>query len=89
MTKNLAMSTAMELTHQANGNPEQAAGSARVKARSHQLIQQLQLPELQTQLQQLLASIDNNTGEYQDFLTRWGYDGTQRQAIRQAILAII
>jgi hypothetical protein len=90
MVKNLAMSTAMALTHQANGDAAQAAGSARVQARSANLITQLQLPELQTQLQQLQASLPSEVGgEYADFLTRWGYDTPQRQAIAQAIAPLL
>ncbi len=89
MTKNLAMSTAMELTHQAKGDADQAAGSARVQARSRTLIAALQLPELQTELQQLLDSTTTNTGEYQEFLARWGYDAEQRQAIQQVVAAIL
>ncbi len=89
MAKNLAMSTAMQLTHQANGDPEQAAGSARVQARSRTLIAALQLPALQTELQQLLDSATTNTGEYQEFLARWGYDAEQRQAIQQVVAAIL
>jgi hypothetical protein len=89
MTKNLAMSTAMELTHKANGDLEQAAGSAQVQARSRQLIQQLNLPELRTELQALAATIAANQGQYQDFLDRWGYDHDQRQAIAAAINALL
>jgi hypothetical protein len=85
MTKNLAMSTAMQLTHQANGDAEQAAGSARVQARSRTLIAALQLPALQTELQQLQASATTNSGEYAEFLARWGYDAEQRQAIQQVV----
>jgi hypothetical protein len=89
MTKNLAMSTAMELTHQTNGDAAQAAGSARVQARSRRLITALQLPALQIELQQLLDSTTTNTGEYQEFLARWGYDAEQRQAIQQVVTAIL
>jgi hypothetical protein len=90
MTKNLAMSTAMQLTHQANGDADQAAGSARVQARSRTLITALQLPALQTELQRLLESTTtDDTGEYQEFLARWGYDAEQRQAIRQVVAAIL
>jgi hypothetical protein len=89
MTKNLAMSTAMQLTHQANGDTEQAAGSARVQARSRRLIAALQLPALQTELQLLLDSTCHDGGEYQEFLTRWGYDAEQRQAIQQVVAAIL
>jgi hypothetical protein len=79
----------MQLTHQANGDRTAAAGSAQVKARTTQLIQHLQLPELQAKLQQLLDSTTHNGGEYQDFLARWGYDAQQRQAIQQAITAVL
>jgi hypothetical protein len=89
MTKNLAMSTAMQLTHQANGDAVQAAGSARVQARSRRLITALQLPALQTELQQLQASTTTNTGEYAEFLARWGYDAEQRQAIQQVVAATL
>ncbi|MFM2428951.1 MAG: hypothetical protein RLZZ511_164 [Cyanobacteriota bacterium] len=89
MTKNLAMSTAMELTHRANGDLEQAAGSARVQARSRHLIAALNLPELQTELQALAATIAANGGQYQDFLDRWGYDDAQRQAIAAAVQAVL
>jgi hypothetical protein len=89
MTKNLAMSTAMQLTHQANGDADQAAGSARVQARSRTLIAALQLPALQTKLQQLLDSTRHNGGEYQEFLARWGYDAEQREAIQQVVAAIL
>jgi hypothetical protein len=89
MTKNLAMATAMQLTHAANGDREQAAGSARVQARSRTLIAALQLPVLQTQLQRLLDSTRHDGGEYQEFLTRWGYDAEQRQAIQQVVAALL
>jgi hypothetical protein len=89
MAKNLAMSTAMQLTHQANGDAEQAAGSARVQARSRTLIAALQLPALQTELQQLQDSASTNTGEYAEFLARWGYDAEQRRAIQQVVAAIL
>jgi hypothetical protein len=89
MTKNLAMSTAMELYHHHNGDFEHASGSSRVRARSCQLIQKLQLPELQTNLQLLLESTINQTGEYQAFLDRWGYDESQRQAIRATLEMVL
>jgi hypothetical protein len=89
MAKNLAMSTAMQMTHQANGDAEQAAGSARVQARSRTLIAALQLPALQTELQQLQDSASTNTGEYAEFLARWGYDAEQRRAIQQVVAAIL
>jgi hypothetical protein len=88
LTKNLAMGTAMEITHRRNQTPDLAVGSARVQHRSQQLIQLLQLPALQASLQQLLTSVTSTAGAYQSFLNRWGYDAEQRQAIQQAIATI-
>lgn len=84
MVKNLAMSTAMALAHRRNHNESLAQGSDRVRSRTLQLIESLPLPELREQAQQLVVSIDTETGDYQPFLERWGYDPEQRQAIRQA-----
>ncbi|HEY9618415.1 MAG TPA: hypothetical protein V6C64_16350 [Microcoleaceae cyanobacterium] len=85
LIKNLAMSTAMAITHRRNQHEELAQGSDRVRSRSAQLIQLLQLPELQTQAQALLHSIQTGTGDYQAFLDRWSYDTEQRQAIHQTL----
>jgi hypothetical protein len=89
LTKNLAMATAMELTHLRQQAPEQAAGSARVQQRTRHLIQLLQaeLPGLTACLQALATSVTStDAGQYQGFLQRWGYDLEQRQAI-QAVLS--
>jgi hypothetical protein len=85
LTRNLAMSTAMILTHNRSNAPEQAAGSARVQQRTQRLIQLLQLPELQTELANLATSVTSANGSYQAFLERWGYDAEQRKAISEAI----
>lgn len=85
LAKNLAMSTAMILTHQRHQKPEMAVGSKQVQRRSLQLIHQLNLPEVEAQLQHLQHSIATGEGEYADFLNRWGYDGEQRQAIQQVL----
>ncbi len=89
MTKNLAMSTAMEIHHLRQGDETHAAGSAQVKLRSRHFIQLLQLPELQTNLEQLLDSITHGSGEYQGFLDRWGYDQAQRDAIQAIVQSVI
>lgn len=85
MTKNLAMSTAMELTHQCNQDADLATGSAKTKQRSIALIQALHLPQLQQHLGQLKASILEGQGNYAAFLDRWGYDPEQKSAILSAI----
>ena len=88
MVRNLAMSTAMVLTHQRNNDPEMAAQSQRVSRRSVQHLQLLRSPSLQQQLQDLLQSA-TGTGVYDDFLDRWGYDAEQRAAIATAITPLL
>jgi hypothetical protein len=85
MAKNLVMSTAMILTHRANGDEAQAAGSARVQARSLKVIELLQMPELEAKLAQMLVAAQGQGGDYQAFLARWGYDATQLAAIVQVV----
>ncbi len=85
LVKNLAMSSAMAVTHRRNGNHDMAEGSDRVRSRTAKLIQQLQLSTVPTKLTQLKDSATTGTGDYASFLTRWGYDDEQRQVIVQAI----
>jgi hypothetical protein len=88
LTKNLAMATAMEITHLRESAPDKAAGSARVKQRTQKLIQQLQaeMPALKTCLQELATSLTSlDAGQYQSFLQRWGYDLEQRKAIQTLV----
>jgi hypothetical protein len=92
LTKNLAMSTAMEITHLRQQAPEQAAGSARVQQRTRHLIQLLQaeLPVLTDCLQELATSVTPaDGGKYQGFLQRWGYDLEQRQAIQAVVAQVL
>lgn len=85
LVKNLAMSTAMAMTHRRNQDETMATGSERVRSRTLQLIQGLQLPQVQVEAQQLLQAIEMSTGSYQTFLERWGYDLEQRQAMQQTL----
>jgi hypothetical protein len=85
LVKNLAMSTAMGISHRQNQNPELAQGSDRVQARTTRLIQALPLPPLRGQAQQLADSINTATGDYHGFLVRWGYSPEQQQAIRHQL----
>lgn len=89
LVKNLAMSTAMILTHTQNQNPDQAEGSARVQRRTMQLIQQTELPEVETRLKSLKDTIQTGTGEYKTFLDRWKYNDQQRQAIDAIVTSAI
>ncbi|WP_017296381.1 hypothetical protein [Geminocystis herdmanii] len=81
LVKNVAMSTAMGITHTRNNNLEMAQKSARVTQRSLNFIQQLSLAEISIKIQQLISSIECKEGLYQQFLTKWGYDEEQKQAI--------
>lgn len=81
LVKNVAMSTAMGITHTKNNNLEMAQKSARVTQRSLNFIKQLSLAEISIKIQQLIRSIELNEGLYQKFLTKWGYDEEQKQAI--------
>ncbi len=81
LVKNLAMATAMAITHRRNQNDDMAEGSDRVQQRVVGLIQQVQLPGVYTKIAQMQLSLSTDNGPYQDFLDRWGYDTEQRQAI--------
>ena len=85
LVKNLAMSTAMAITHRRNQNEELANGSNRVQTRSLHLIQQLQTPELRESAISLFQTLNGSSSSYQSFLERWGYDQEQQQAIRQIL----
>lgn len=85
LIKNLAMSTAMTITHQRNGDENHLQSAQRTQGRTQHLLEKLSLPQLQDHAHQLLTSIDTNTGNYAAFLSRWGYDSEQRRAIRQIL----
>lgn len=85
LVKNVAMSTAMAITHRRNQNEEMAQGSDRVQRRTVKLIQLVQLPEVSQKAEKLRESAATGTGEYQGFLDRWNYDAEQRQAIQEAV----
>jgi hypothetical protein len=89
LVKNLAMSAAMVITHQRNGDAKMQASSARVCRRSAKVIGELQLESIEGLLQELRETIANGTGTYQDFLKRWGYDTEQLAAIDRVTTAAL
>lgn len=89
LVKNLAMSAAMVVYHSRHQSEEMAAGSARVQERSRNLIQILQMPACQTLALQMLESLQNASGEYEEFFQRWGYDNEQKLAIGSAVRSAI
>ncbi len=89
MVKNLVMSTAMILHHQRRHSDDDVVGSQRVQTRSAQLLQQLQLPQIRDRVAELLNSLTTGEGEYQAFLTRWGYDDEQKQAMSEILRRVV
>ena len=88
LVKNVAMSTAMKVHHLRNNDPEMAEKSARVAKRCSKLIQELDSDLIQEKIAKLKNTIEQEQGEYQSFLKRWGYDQEQKQTIFQAISEI-
>jgi hypothetical protein len=86
LVKNVAMSTAMKITHERNNNLDMAEKSARVTQRSLNLINQLSLSEIQEKIDLLMNTIQEEKGVYQEFLDRWEYDHEQKQAIHKQLL---
>jgi hypothetical protein len=90
LVKNLAMSTATALAHEAQGNPEQADGSRQVAQRTTAILQALRhppfgpVPVLEQKTTAMLQTLRQEQGPYRSFLDRWGYDSSQRQAISHA-----
>ncbi len=89
LVKNLAMSSAMAITHRRDHNESQAENSQRVTRRTANLIKLVNLDLIAEELEQLKNTIITGTGEYREFLQRWGYDRQQQEVIEQAITAVI
>jgi hypothetical protein len=88
LVKNLAMSTAMEITHRRNQNPDQAAQSARVQQRTAALMNLLGFPYFKTEAEGLWQGVTDEAGSYAAFLNKWGYDTEQKTAISQCLQAV-
>ncbi len=90
LVKNLAMSTATGLAHEAQGNLEQADGSRQVAQRTTALLQALShppfgpVPALEQRKTAMLQTLKEKQGVYSPFLDRWGYNPAQREAIGRA-----
>jgi len=89
LVKNLAMSTAMALTHERQGSTDGAAGSQQVQRRSLRWLAALREPKLQARLAQLQAAALGETNADTDFLRKWGYDDEQRAAIAQVLAPLL
>ncbi|MDG3495266.1 MULTISPECIES: hypothetical protein [Pseudanabaena] len=85
LIKNLVMSTAMAITHRRSSQEEQAQGSDLVARRTALLIEKVDLSEVRQVAAQMYSSATADRGEYAAFLTKWGYDAEQKQAIANAL----
>ena len=86
--RNMAMSTAMAIHHQRQGDTEQQAGSERVIARSIDLLRLLEPTEVKKRLETLLKATMKGEGADVEFLNRWDYDEGQRLAIASSIYSV-
>ncbi len=85
LVKNLAMSTAQQIYHHRRSDTEMIASSAIVAARTTKIIERLNLPQIQAMCRELVNTIETGTGDYREFLTRWGYDDEQKQALARSV----
>jgi hypothetical protein len=89
LVKNLAMSTAMAITHNRNAQPDQAQQSLQVSRRSADLIGLVGSDRITTEAQDLLQSATDSSGSYTTFLKKWGYDAEQKAAITSRLAAVL
>lgn len=89
LVKNLAMSTAMAITHTRNGHPELAQQSIQVQRRTAHLMRELGFAYCQPEAEALWHSLTRAEGTYATFLQKWGYDAEQQQAIAQQLQTVL
>lgn len=89
LVKNVAMSTAMKISHQRSENEKMAQNSERVTNRSIQLIKDLKLDIVTEKIKQLITTITEKKGIYQDFLNRCNYDDQQQEMIKQNLQSLV
>ncbi len=84
--KNLAMSSAMIITHRKNKDPQEIQ-SERIKIRCIELLKLLDTTKVKKRLDVLLqATKGKGTDLY--FLNKWGYNDEQINAISESIYAV-
>ncbi|MBE9222958.1 hypothetical protein IQ215_09655 [Cyanobacterium stanieri LEGE 03274] len=89
LVKNIAMSTAMRITHLHNHDQTMAESSQKVTQRTKKIVELCQIDQVKNKISQMQNTIKNKSGEYQDFLNRWGYDDEQKKAILESIQGIV
>ena len=84
--KNLAMSSAMIITHRKNKDPQEIQ-SERIKIRCIELLKLLDSKKVKKRLDILLEGTKGN-GTDLKFLHRWGYNDAQISAISESIYEV-
>jgi len=84
--KNLAMSSAMIITHRKNKDPQEIQ-SERIKIRCIELLKLLDSTQVKKRLDVLLEATKGN-GTDLKFLNKWGYNDEQINAISESIYEV-
>ena len=84
--KNLAMSSAMIITHRINKDPQEIQAE-RIKIRCIELLKLLDSTQVKKRLDVLLEAT-KGTGTDVKFLNKWGYNDTQINAISESIYEV-
>ncbi len=84
--KNLAMSSAMIITHRKNNDPQEIQ-SERIKSRCIELLKLLDSNQVKKRLDLLLEATKGNGADLK-FLNKWGYNDEQIKAISKSIYAV-
>ena len=84
--KNLAMSSAMIITHRKNNDPQEIQ-SERIKIRCIELLKLLDSSKVKKRLDVLLEATKGNGADL-SFLNRWGYNEKQINAISESIFEV-
>ena len=84
--KNLAMSSAMVITHHKKNNPQENQ-SERIKIRCIELLKLLDSNKVKKRLDVLLEATKGN-GPDLKFINKWGYDDEQINAISESIYQV-
>ncbi|WP_269606606.1 hypothetical protein [Prochlorococcus marinus] len=86
IVKNLAMSSAMIITHRNNKDPQEIQ-SERIKIRCIELLKLLDSTKVKKRLDVLLEATKGN-GTDLKFLNKWGYNDEQINAISESIYKV-
>ncbi len=96
LTKNLIMSTCMEVEHGRKGAEENRTGSIRVQRRSIYMINKIKSETLKAHLLDAKTAIDSKLSgsvqaenTFSTFFSRWPYDEEQLNAARNVITSLL